>query len=97
MSARGQEARRIWLMPALIWLALVVLLAITVGSAFVPLGAGNTIINMAIAAAKAALIGLFFMNLVRSSTLLRLGAVAGLFWLAFLFVLTSSDYLTRLN
>jgi hypothetical protein len=37
------------------------------------------------------------MNLVRSSTLLRLGAVAGLFWLAFLFVLTSSDYLTRLN
>jgi caa(3)-type oxidase subunit IV len=43
-----------------------------------------------------ALIGLlFFMGLIRESTLLRLAAAGGLFWLIAMFVLTFSDYFTR--
>lgn len=89
-------AWRLWLMPSLIWLALLLLLALTVGSAFLPLGIGNTIVNMAIAGMKAALVVVFFMELSRSSTLIRIAAAAGAFWLSFLFVLSAGDYLTRL-
>ena len=86
----------LWRGPALIWLALLVLLTLTVASAFIPMGAGNSIVNLAIAALKAALIVLFFMNLVSSSALIRFAAVAGIFWLSFLFALSATDYLTRL-
>jgi caa(3)-type oxidase subunit IV len=50
---------------------------------------------MAIAAAKVALILLFFMKLRSSSALVRLASLAGLFWLVFMFALTAGDYLTR--
>ena len=86
---------RLWLMPTLVWIALLVLLSMTVGSAYVPLGAFNTAINMAIAAAKVALIVLFFMQLRSASALLRLASLAGVFWLVFMFALTAGDYLTR--
>jgi len=84
-----------WLMPCAVWLALLILLATTVGSAFIHLGPLNSIINFTIAALKAALIAVFFMNLRTSSPLLRLAAVAGLLWLTFMFTLTAGDYLTR--
>ncbi len=86
---------RLWLMPLLVWFTLLVLLTLTVGSAFVPLGYGNTIINLTIAATKAALIAIFFMELAESSSLVRLASVAGIFWLGFLFALSAGDYLTR--
>jgi hypothetical protein len=35
------------------------------------------------------------MKLRSSSELLRLAALAGVFWLSFMFMLTASDYLTR--
>ena len=72
-----------------------ILLAGTVASAYVPMGIFNTIVNLAIAALKVALIMLFFMKLRSSSPLLRLSALAGLFWLIFMFALTGSDYFTR--
>jgi cytochrome c oxidase subunit 4 len=86
---------RLWLLPALIWLALLALLGVTVGAAFVPLGVGNGLISSSVAAIKVALIMVFFMKLKSSSPLLRLASLAGLFWLMFLFSLTASDYLTR--
>jgi len=91
----ASEARHLWLMPVLIWLALLVLLATTVTTAFVPLGPLNGIISMSVAATKAALVVLFFMNIRSSSPLLRLASAAGLFWLILMFVLTAGDYLTR--
>ncbi len=95
-SARPQEsAIRLWLKPALVWFALMVLLATTVGSAYVPLGIFNGIINMTVAAAKVALVMLFFMKVASSSPLLRLTSVAGLFWLILMFSLTAGDYFTR--
>jgi cytochrome c oxidase subunit 4 len=95
MIGIGQPVRQVWLVPLLVWIALCVLLAATVGSAFVPLGLFNSVINLVIAALKAGLIALFFMELRHSSMLLRLAAMAGLFWLVFMFTLTAVDYLMR--
>jgi cytochrome c oxidase subunit 4 len=95
MKAEHENTRSLWLQPLLVWLALLILLCLTVGSAYVPLGAFNNVINLSIAALKAVLVFIFFMHLARSSALLRLAAIAGLFWLSFMFSLTFSDYLTR--
>lgn len=67
----------------------------TVGAAFVDLGPLNNVVALAIAASKAALVGLFFMHLRWSSRLLPLAAVAGLFWLSLLIAGSLGDYFTR--
>jgi cytochrome c oxidase subunit 4 len=95
MNSIRTSAVRLWIVPGVVWLALGALLAATVTSAYIPLGAFNTIINLAIAAAKVVLILLFFMKLRSSSALVRLISMAGLFWLVFMFALTAGDYLTR--
>ena len=77
------------------YLALLALLAITVGSTFVPLGAGNSLVNLAAAAAKAALIGAVFMHLRRSGPLVVLCVVVLIFWLCLMYGLTINDYVTR--
>ncbi|HET7596988.1 MAG TPA: cytochrome C oxidase subunit IV family protein [Burkholderiales bacterium] len=77
------------------WIALMALLALTTASAFIPLGAWNSVINLVIAAVKALLVALFFMQLRRASGLTRLVAAVGLFMLALLFGLSGGDYLTR--
>jgi len=77
------------------WLALMVLLALTLGSSYIPLGPWNTAANMAISCAKALLIALFFMHLRHAGALLRIAAVTGLVWLALLFGLSWTDLGTR--
>jgi caa(3)-type oxidase subunit IV len=47
----------------LVWVALMILLTLTLGSAYIPLGSLNTVINLGIAVAKALLVMLFFMHL----------------------------------
>jgi cytochrome c oxidase subunit 4 len=79
----------------LTYAALIGLLALTVGSTFVPLGVGNSLINLAVALAKAALIGVVFMHLRRSSILISLTVAALGFWLLLLFGVTLVDYFTR--
>jgi cytochrome c oxidase subunit 4 len=80
-----------------IFFALIALTLITTGIAFVDLGAGwNTGVALAIAAAKALLVALYFMHLRTSSPLTLLFAGAGIFWLGILIALTMSDYLTRI-
>jgi cytochrome c oxidase subunit IV len=85
----------LWKGPALVWGGLVVLFAVTTASAYVPLGAFNTALNLLIAAVMILLLVTFLMNLRRSSTLLHLLAGAGLFWSIFMFALTFADYATR--
>lgn len=75
--------------------ALVALLALTVASTFVPMGVGNTLINLVVAAAKAGLIGVVFMHLRRSSILISLTVAALGLWLLILFGVTLIDYVTR--
>jgi cytochrome c oxidase subunit 4 len=80
-----------------VWItaALLGLLALTVGVAYVNLGAFNTTVAMLIAVAKGTLIVLFFMHVLRASSLIRLFVCAGFFWLALLIGLTLSDFLYR--
>jgi cytochrome c oxidase subunit IV len=79
----------------LVWSALMALLALTVGAAFLPIGMAKPWVAYAIATAKVMLILWFFMEMRRESGLARLAAIAGFVWLAILIMLTATDYLTR--
>jgi len=85
------SAGRVWRC----WLALMVLLALTTGLAFVPLGSANLFVSLGIAVAKALLVLIVFMELKGSSSLIRAAAAAGFFWLAIMIALTSADYTHR--
>ena len=75
--------------------ALMVLTAITVGVAFINLGALNFPVAISIAIIKATLVILFFMHVMYSSRLTKLILATGFFFLGILFVLTLTDYLSR--
>lgn len=79
----------------LVWAALSLLLAATVALAYVPMGVGNMVASLGIAAAKAALIMLIYMKLWHGRPLDQLAAGVLLLWLAILVGLTFTDYLTR--
>lgn len=79
----------------LIFLALMLLLALTVAVSFVDLGAFNELIALAIAAVKAVLVILFFMHVRYSSRLTWVFAAAGFVWLLIMVGWTFSDYLSR--
>lgn len=79
-----------------VYVALLSLLAITIGSTFLELGVFNPIINLGVACAKAMLILWFFMHLRESSGLVRLFAAGGLFWLMLLLILNVGDWIARL-
>jgi cytochrome c oxidase subunit 4 len=88
-----------------VYVALVLLTLATVGISFLPLGesmpqgwlgAGpHTLVGLTIAACKAALVALFFMGALYTNRLNLVVIFTGMFWLAILFVLILSDYLTR--
>jgi cytochrome c oxidase subunit 4 len=77
------------------WLTLMLLLAATTASAFVPLGSLNLPVSLAIAVAKALIVLIFFMELRASRPLVRSFAAAGFFWLLIMIVLTGADYWHR--
>lgn len=79
----------------LVFLGLLVLLAATVGVAYLSLGRWGVVAALGIAFAKAALVMVFFMQLRENSPLVRVFAIGGFFWLALLFLLTFADILTR--
>lgn len=81
--------------PVAVWVALSVLLAVSVATAYVPLGPANAALNLALAAVMIVLLAAFLMNLRWSSTLMRIFAVSGLLWITFMFALTFTDYLSR--
>jgi len=78
-----------------VWIALIALLLTPLGSAFVPLGALNPAINLAIATAKALLVAWFFMHVRSAHAMLRITAAAGIFWLAILIGLSMTDFVVR--
>jgi caa(3)-type oxidase subunit IV len=85
----------LWRGPALAWAVLIVLFAITLGSAFIPLGRGNIVVNLLIAVIMVVVLATFLMDLQNATVLIRVVAVSGLFWTIFMFSLTFSDYLSR--
>jgi cytochrome c oxidase subunit 4 len=84
--------RRVYLT---VFVALLLLTAITVQAAGHDFGPLNTVIALGIAVIKAGLVVLYFMHLRYSSRLNHLVLFAGVVWLAILILLTVSDYLSR--
>ncbi len=80
-----------------VYLALMLLLAATVGATFVPLGRFHLVISVGIAIAKAVLVMLFFMHLrhTRARTIFLI--LGGCLLLLILMGLTTIDYFTRVN
>jgi cytochrome c oxidase subunit IV len=75
-----------------IFLALMVLTAVTVGAAFVNLGQFNFLVAMIIAVFKASLVVWYFMHVKYQSRLTKLTVATGLFFLAILLGLMLVDY-----
>jgi caa(3)-type oxidase subunit IV len=75
--------------------SLFLLLALTTGVAFLPLGSWNWLPAVIIAFIMTAFIMLFFMRLQRSEPLLWLTSVSGFIWLSLLLLLVVLDYVSR--
>lgn len=87
--------RRTLIVNVLCAAALLVLLGAAVAAWKLDLGRAGLAVGLAIAAAKAVLIGAVFMELRTSRPLTTVFALAGLFWLAIMMTLTLADFLTR--
>jgi cytochrome c oxidase subunit 4 len=79
----------------LIFFALMIGTALTVGAAFVDMGFMNTPVALIIALVKASLVIMFFMHVKYSHKLVGLFAISGFFWLCIMLALTMQDYYTR--
>jgi cytochrome c oxidase subunit 4 len=99
MTADGPNDRhfawRLWKAPAIAWFVLIILFAITLASAYLPLGAGNITVNLVIAALMVGVLVIFLMDLQNATILIRIIAVSGVFWSVLMFALTFNDYLSR--
>jgi caa(3)-type oxidase subunit IV len=78
---------------AQVWLALLLLAALTIGLALVPMGIGNSLAAVAIALAKGALVLVCFMQL--RAPVLRAVCVVAATMLCILVGLSAVDYLGR--
>ncbi len=79
----------------LAWAALLVLMLLSFGSAYLNLGAGNLITGLVIATLKTAIVVWLFMHLPRANAATRIAAIAGIAMLALLMLLSLTDFLTR--
>jgi len=78
-----------------IFVALMLLLLLTIVAARLPLGSATLLISLAIAAAKAILVVLYFMHVRFASRTTWLFVGAGVLWLSIMFTLTFSEYFGR--
>lgn len=80
----------------IVFAALLVLLGVTVGAAFVDLGHRlGLAVALGIAGLKAMLIVLFFMHVSTATHRVRAFAIVGVVFVTIMVTLTLSDYLTR--
>ena len=75
--------------------ALLVGTALTIGASYLELGAWNPVIAILIAVVKATLVVLFFMHIKYSSRLMKLTVGAGIFTFLILVGMSLSDYISR--
>ena len=98
MSEIRRPPPRTWRPPidlVICWIALLLLLGLTVVLSYQPLASLNFAVAMTIAAIKAGLVAAIFMELRHRSGVVRAFAAAGFFWLAILLWLGLMDFLTR--
>jgi cytochrome c oxidase subunit 4 len=79
----------------IVFVVLIILLFATIGAAYFPLGPFHLMVALAIATAKAVLIGLFFMHIYFSRRLTWIVSTASLLWLGIFLALTLIDYRSR--
>ena len=91
------SSSHLWRRNGAIWLALLILLFTSLGTAYIPLGRWNTFIGIAIAFVKAGLVAMLFMELSRARSLIRLAGAAGLLFVLVFFGLTTLDVWMRMN
>ena len=92
MSSRAPPP---WQPYVIAWAVLLLLLGLSVGSAYLSIGIFHPIVNFGIAATQAALVFILFMKLRGRPSLKWVFAGAGFFWLLVLFGLSAADYFTR--
>jgi cytochrome c oxidase subunit 4 len=80
---------------ALAWIALMALLALNLGLAYLQLHWAAPLVSYTIAALQTALMLWFLMEMRREPGLMRLAIAAGFVFVGFLLVLASTDYITR--
>lgn len=78
-----------------VFLALMVLTAVTVWVAYFDLGVFSDVVAMTIAIAKATLVILFFMHVKDSTKVTKITVISAFLWLGIFFLLILPDYLTR--
>ena len=78
-----------------VWIALLILTALTTGVAYIDLGPFSVVVALTIAVCKMLLVALFFMHVRHSTKLTKLVVLGGLLWLAILLSLTMADFATR--
>ncbi|GAB3666375.1 cytochrome C oxidase subunit IV family protein [Ramlibacter alkalitolerans] len=79
----------------LAWIALLALMGASLAGSYLPLGAGNLVLGLAIAALKAGIVLVLFMGLARAGVAVRLAAGVAVATLALLLGLSSVDFATR--
>ncbi len=92
MSSEATRTLRTYLA---VWVALLVLVAVTVASAYVKLGGFNLAVSLAISTAKTALVMALFMELRREHGTTLVFALTGFFWLILMIAPTVADIATR--
>jgi cytochrome c oxidase subunit 4 len=78
-----------------VWVALLILTAVTTMVSHLELGVFNVVVALLIAVGKASLVAWIFMGVRYTTNLTKLFVVAGLVWLSIMILLTFSDYTTR--
>jgi cytochrome c oxidase subunit 4 len=78
-----------------VYISLLIATGLTVGAAFIDLGAFNPVLAVGIACFKGALVILFFMHVYYSSRLMKLTVAAGFFTFLVLIMMTLTDYMSR--
>ena len=91
----AEQRAHVLVRPIRLWGLLMLLVAATLGYAYLPHAPLKTEAAIAIALVKALLIATLFMQLKSATWLVRLAAIAGVTWLSFLYLMACADYLTR--
>jgi cytochrome c oxidase subunit IV len=77
------------------WAALLLLLGLSIASAYLEIGGLRPLVQFGIAATQTAIVFIVFMRLRGRPSLKWVFAGAGFFWLLFLYGLSMADYATR--
>jgi cytochrome c oxidase subunit 4 len=80
-----------------VFFSLLILTFLTWQIAYIDLGKWNTVVALFIAVCKASLVGVFFMHLKWSASMIRMVIFAAVFWLAIMMTLTIGDFFSRAN